>query len=55
MSVDAKSLDDSPIEIGQHASQLVVSEQQSSKERLSSAFTIACSGFALISDGLQNK
>ncbi|GAA6010919.1 hypothetical protein JCM10207_003990 [Rhodosporidiobolus poonsookiae] len=25
------------------------------KERLSSAFTIACSGFALISDGLQNN
>ncbi|KAJ7709519.1 MFS Git1p-related glycerophosphoinositol permease [Mycena rosella] len=27
----------------------------SRKERLSSAFTIACSGFALISDGLQNN
>ncbi|KAI5474287.1 MFS transporter [Pseudohyphozyma bogoriensis] len=27
----------------------------SQKERLSSAFTIACSGFALISDGLQNN
>lgn len=25
------------------------------KERLSSAFTIACAGFALVSDGLQNN
>lgn len=55
MSIDAKSLDDSPLETGHHTSQLVVSEQQSRKERLSAAFTIACSGFALISDGLQNK
>ncbi|KAJ6531332.1 major facilitator superfamily domain-containing protein [Mycena capillaripes] len=30
-------------------------EELSRKERLSSAFTIACSGFALISDGLQNN
>ncbi|ORY77581.1 major facilitator superfamily domain-containing protein [Leucosporidium creatinivorum] len=55
MSVDAKSLDDSPTETGQHTSQLVVSEEQSRRERLSAAFTIACSGFALISDGLQNN
>ncbi|KAJ7940286.1 MFS Git1p-related glycerophosphoinositol permease [Mycena leptocephala] len=33
----------------------LVLEQISRKERLSSAFTIACSGFALISDGLQNN
>ncbi|KAJ7096464.1 MFS Git1p-related glycerophosphoinositol permease [Mycena crocata] len=32
-----------------------VLEMVSRKERLSSAFTIACSGFALISDGLQNN
>ncbi|KAJ7766893.1 MFS general substrate transporter [Mycena metata] len=32
-----------------------VLEVVSRKERLSSAFTIACSGFALISDGLQNN
>ncbi|KAJ7510202.1 MFS Git1p-related glycerophosphoinositol permease [Mycena galericulata] len=32
-----------------------VLEMISRKERLSSAFTIACSGFALISDGLQNN
>ncbi|KAJ6453466.1 MFS Git1p-related glycerophosphoinositol permease [Mycena vitilis] len=32
-----------------------VPEKLSRRERLSSAFTIACSGFALISDGLQNN
>jgi hypothetical protein len=30
-------------------------EDQSRKERLSGIFTIICSGFALISDGLQNN
>ncbi|KAJ7685498.1 major facilitator superfamily domain-containing protein [Mycena polygramma] len=32
-----------------------IPEKLSRRERLSSAFTIACSGFALISDGLQNN
>ncbi|KAF8211836.1 MFS general substrate transporter [Mycena galopus ATCC 62051] len=33
----------------------LVLEKLSRKERFSSAFTIACAGFALISDGLQNN
>ncbi|GAA5841554.1 hypothetical protein JCM3766R1_003985 [Sporobolomyces carnicolor] len=36
-------------------SELAVVYEQSQKERLSSIFTIICSGFALISDGLQNN
>lgn len=36
-------------------SELAVVYEQSQKERLSSIFAIICSGFALISDGLQNN
>lgn len=38
-----------------HAQLDVVPAELSRKQRLSSAFTIACAGFALISDGLQNN
>ncbi|KAJ7047159.1 MFS Git1p-related glycerophosphoinositol permease [Mycena alexandri] len=48
-SIDSKAAQDSP-KVPDHVLEVV-----SRKERLSSAFTIACSGFALISDGLQNN
>jgi hypothetical protein len=57
MSADMKEkeLQDLPSGDEKHASQLQETlVTVSRKERLSSAFTIACSGFALISDGLQN-
>ncbi|KAF7338018.1 MFS transporter [Mycena venus] len=48
------SNDSKVVEPKPEVSELVL-EKLSRKERLSSAFTIACSGFALISDGLQNN
>ncbi|CEQ41678.1 SPOSA6832_03435, partial [Sporobolomyces salmonicolor] len=50
-----QNLTDSPAMDLSGPSDLAVVERQSRKERLSSFFTILCSGFALISDGLQNN
>ncbi|GAA5965874.1 hypothetical protein JCM21900_004934 [Sporobolomyces salmonicolor] len=50
-----QNLTDSPAMDLSRPSDLAVVERQSRKERLSSFFTILCSGFALISDGLQNN
>lgn len=44
-----------PVEFDLHQSELAVVCEQTRKERLSGIFTIICSGFALISDGLQNN
>ncbi|GAA5909631.1 uncharacterized protein JCM6883_004579 [Sporobolomyces salmoneus] len=44
-----------PEEFNLTRSELADVYEQSRKERLSSIFTIICSGFALISDGLQNN
>ncbi|KAJ7343107.1 MFS general substrate transporter [Mycena albidolilacea] len=49
------SLNDSKVVETKPEDPELVLQRLSRKERLSSAFTIACSGFALISDGLQNN
>ncbi|CAK5277228.1 unnamed protein product [Mycena citricolor] len=54
--IDEKGLE-SPPSLSRHddGAAAATLELVSRKERLSSAFTIACAGFALISDGLQNN
>ncbi|GAA6005207.1 hypothetical protein JCM11491_002619 [Sporobolomyces phaffii] len=46
---------DSQPDFALEKSQLAVGFEQSRREKLSGIFTIICSGFALISDGLQNN
>ncbi|KAK4704660.1 hypothetical protein P7C70_g1551, partial [Phenoliferia sp. Uapishka_3] len=57
MSFDDKDTKvDAPLdEFAPHVSRLAQERAFMKKETLSSVFTIACSGFALISDGLQNN